>query len=24
MLDSLWAKQTPRRAKELSEVVRSL
>ena len=24
MLDSLWAKQTPRRAKELSEVIRSL
>ena len=24
MLDSLWAKQTPRRAKELSEVLRSL
>ena len=24
MLDSLWAKQTPRRAKELSEVIRGL
>jgi len=24
MLDSLWAKQTPRRAKELSEVIKSL
>jgi len=24
MLDSLWAKQTPRRAKELSEVIRLL